>query len=265
MLNKIILVILSVLLFNKGNAGTHICYIYKGMIGSDSILLNLQLENLPPTKKSHMLNVNGVYIYKKNNLPITLLGSLDLLNKELVLKEVIGGKNIAVLKMGFSEKLMTGNRIKTNSTHSQFVRLCETANLIDTAAFSNKILSGVEIIQDTSLKNYLLVGVYSKMLRYYDAEMDQIKLIDKKTGNVFQIIDLSSVDTPSGVVIENIFKNVEIIDHNKDGYDDIAIWNNAGKWKSHIYIYYNPLLKKFELNPKPELIFIERHFPEDDR
>lgn len=258
---KILLTVFVLSLFNKVNAGTHICYVYKGVIGSDPVVFNIQIEE--SYSKANLLKVNGVYIYQKENSPIPLAGILDLARRKLVLQEIIGGKNRAILNLTFSEKLMTGIRKKTNSTLSQIINLQETSSLIDTAAFDNTKVTGVEIIQDTSLKNYLLVGVYSKMDRYYDAEMDQLKLIDKKTGKPFQIIDLTSIEDPSGVQIENIFKNVEISDHNKDGYNDVAIWNKSGKYGSRLYAYYNQTLKKYQLDPNPEeMPHIERHWPD---
>lgn len=60
-------------------------------------------------------------------------------------------------------------------------------------------------MQDTSLEKYLLAGVYT-INPLQDAKMDSLKLIDKRTGKTFQVIDLSLLDFPAGNLITNIFR-----------------------------------------------------------
>ncbi len=101
-------------------------------------------------------------------------------------------------------------------------------------------------MQNASLKEFLLIGIYSRKGRYKDAQMDQLKLVDKKSGKIFQTLDFSSIPTQVGNVITNIFLNVEVGDYDKDGCPDILIWNRIGKMGEPLYAYYNPQKRFFE-------------------
>lgn len=241
------LIITAFCFLNELSAGWFICHVYKGKVGKDSVTLSIQIEKKYSTTKKNWLSIDGVCISNGSNEPIPLSGRLDVETSEIVISK----KNDSVYwRLKPSGKSLIGSYGSLHSK-SQPVNLQEVANLNDTTYHSEIETIGVGITQDTSLPKYLLRGIYS-IRKYEDARMDRLELVDKKTNEIYQAIDVSMVDFPVGNLVTNIFRNVELRKnlHSDDG--DLIIWCRAGKHGGYVTAVYDTNAGKYVLDPEAQ-------------
>lgn len=122
------------------------------------------------------------------------------------------------------------------------------SKLIDTSE-TNQFTS-IEILQANSLPDFYFVGDYSKINGEDRAQMDKLKIINKKDNAVFQTIDFLKINTQTGNVMTRIFDNVEVINKNTK---ELNVSNNIGKMGGYLIITFDSKTRKFKLNPEPKI------------
>jgi hypothetical protein len=115
------------------------------------------------------------------------------------------------------------------------------SKLLDTA--KQHEFTDVEILQTHSLKDFYFIGVYSKNKNQEYAEMKKLKIIRKKDNFLFQTLDFSKIETPTGNVMTVIFDNVET--ENKS--NNFVISNKIGRMGGYLDVKYNLKKKRFVL------------------
>ncbi len=244
-MKKIFLFSIGLFFMMHASAGWFICYVYKGMIGKDSVVLFLQMTPHYSDMENKDLPVHGVYINKKSNEPVSLEGFFYRINNKVqLIHRDQHGKQTQLIEFPFSSPALI-NGTWSDSNENKKVSLINTGSMIDTLYMDST--KPIDILMDTSLKDAYLVGIYSREVSGSNnsAKMDKLKVIDKKTGKLAQEIDLSDLDFECGNVFTILFKNVQLRDYNKDGYPDLLIWQKAGKMGSAFYALYDPKKKKF--------------------
>lgn len=244
MKKKCLLILIFSLFLFKMYAGTYICYVYKGTIGKDSVSFYFQLTRRFSDIKNVDLAAYAVVSFVKNNQPLYFKGIIYKKDNAVDLKY----DNQKEIKFTFTnqDKIRGCYFSDGNSKHE--LVLTKTGKMIDTL-YKGKV-SPVDILMSASTPNYYLLATYEKNESPYSAQMQKLKIFNKSTNKLFQEIDFTSIPTQTGNVISVIFNNVQIVDYNKDGYDDILIWNKYEKMGSAMYAVFNPAKQKFDLLPE---------------
>lgn len=242
-----IFILLLTLGLTKAYAGWYECYNFKGTIDKYSITLSLQVrQGYSGEKDKKDFNIFGVYKYDKHNDPIRLEGKINFKDNKVLLYEISNNKYSATFEFDFSEIKSNGiwKNLSTNKTMP--LQLNFVSKLIDTLEENQFI--GIDILQANSLVDFYFVGNYSKTSGDNRAQMNRLKIIKKKDNTVFQTIDFSKIDSPTGNVMTIIFDNVEVINQRAK---KISVSNSAGRMGSDLQIIFNSKTKKFKLNPDP--------------
>jgi hypothetical protein len=247
MSKPIFAILIFIMATTKTYAGWYECFSYKGKIDKYPISLSFQIkEGYFGEKNKKNFNLIGVYKYDKHNNPIRLEGVLDFKKSKVLFYEISKGKYTATFEFEFSKDKCVG--VWTNlSTNQQLpLQLTNTSILID--QIQENEFNNIEILQAASLAEFYFVGVYSKKRNHDQAQMDRLKIINKKDNIVFQIIDFSKIETLTGNVKTIIFDNVEIAENKKK---EFIVWNDIGRMGGYLTIEFNSKTNKFKLDPKP--------------
>ena len=243
------LFLLLILCSATAKAGWYECYNFRGTIGGEPITLSVQLVNSYLDNHKKNFTVSGIYKRDKVNEPIKLTGELDLNKKKAVLYETsTANKHTARFEFDFSEGTSDGVWRDLASNRSLPIHLDRTAKLRDFV--DGDSAENVEILQSNSLKDLYFVGVYSMKAGSDRAQMDRLKIMRKRDGTLFQVIELSKLDYTSGNVITIIYDNVEVYSRKTR---ELALWNNIGRMGGTTAITFNPKTQKFRLNSKPHI------------
>lgn len=240
------LTILLALSFIEIHAGWYECYNFRGTIDKSPITLSIQVrEGYFGEKDKKDFNLIGVYKYDENNAPIRLEGRRNLSDNKVVLYEVAGKKRTAAFEFDFSENESVGfwKNLSTNQTLP--LNLKYVSKLLDTA--KEHEFTDVEILQTHSLKDFYFIGVYSKNKNQEYADMKKLKIIRKRDNFLYQTLDFSMIETPTGNVMTVIFDNVET--ENKS--NNFIISNKIGRMGGYLDVKYNLKKKRFIHNSKP--------------
>ncbi|SIT32295.1 hypothetical protein SAMN05421788_11179 [Filimonas lacunae] len=232
--------------FITAHAGWYVCYNFEGTIGKHPIHLYLQIMGIHREGNDSVVKIEGLYKYDKYNEPIALTGTLNRGN-HVVLKEIVNNQPNAVFDFVLSGPAVTGSWVLLKDMKLLPLQLNKTGELTDT--LNESTAASVEILQSANFKDNYMVGVYSKAASEDRVQMDQLKILNKKTNAIVQVIDFSKVETTTGNVITIIYNNVEISDDNKD----LQIWNSAGRMGSILHAHFNSATGKYQLNTKPVL------------
>ncbi|MBS7256310.1 hypothetical protein [Flavobacterium branchiicola] len=244
---KIVTVLAFLLVITNSYAGWYECFGYKGKIDKYPISLSFQIkEGYFGEKNKKNFNLIGVYKYESHNNPIRLEGKLDFKKNKVLLYEINNGKYTATFEFEFSKDKSVGvwTNLATNKQLS--LELSNTSILID--QIEENEFNNIEILQAASFTEFYFIGEYSKKENYDKAQMDRLKIINKKDNTVFQIIDFSKIKTLTGNIMTIIFDNVEIIDTKKKQF---IVWNDVGRMGGYLTITFNSKTKKFKLDPNP--------------
>ncbi len=250
-MRKIIFLLFVLVFFSNSYGGWFICYSYKGLIGKDSVVFYMQLSRHWSDMKNKDLPVYAVYMNPKNNEPISLEGVWVRSNQHIRLAHMNKfGKPTENMEFVFSAPNQL-NGVLTNTNEKKIVSLVNTGNMIDTSYIVSTV-KPIAILMDTSLPNAYLIGDYSldPSSGSDRASMRNLKIINKQTNRLIQQLDFSGLDFECGNVITILFKNVKLMDYNKDGYPDLEIWKDRGKMGSAFYALYDPKKKQFVMHPE---------------
>lgn len=198
------LLLLSIVFLTTSNvfAGWYQCYTYSGQLAGSKVHLYLQLREINATSKD-TIPVSGVYRYDNFNNPIILEGIL-VKNKSLELTEYLDKTPLARLNFLWNEESLIGTWKSERKSYK--IVLAKVGSLIDTER--ERIIESTEILFSSSFKSEYLVGLYYKAEDDFRARMSELRVIDKKTNKVKQIIKFDKEDRPVGNVMTVIFSNV---------------------------------------------------------
>lgn len=242
----ILLISFFALSFTTVKAGWYECYNFSGAIDKSPITLSIQMREGyfgEPDKKD--FNVIGVYKYDKHNTPIRLEGRRNPSDNKIILYELSGEKQTAVFEFEFSEKESEGFWKNLSTAQKLPLNLKYVSKMNDLEKENE--FSGVEVLQAESLKDFYFIGVYSKNKESEDAQMNSLKILRKKDNSLFQTLDLSKAESPSGNLMTRIFDNIEAGNKSKN----FTISSKAGRMGGFLTVNYNARKKNFILNPKP--------------
>lgn len=237
------------LALTKAQAGWYECYNFKGTIDKYSMTLSIQVRDGYFGKKDkNDFNIIGVYKYDKQNNPIRLEGKINFKDNKALLYEISNSNYSATFEFDFSETECDGfwRNLSTNKTMP--LHLNYVSKLIDTVEENQS--ANIEILQANSLRDFYLVGIYSKTAGEGSAHMDKLQIIKKKDNILFQTIDFSTVESKTGNVATIIYDNVEVEDL---GAKKLSVWNDIGRMGGYLTITFSPKTQKFTLNPKPKI------------
>lgn len=244
----IFLFLLSLSLTNV-YAGWYKCYNFKGTIGEYPITLSLQVsKGFFGAKDKKDFNIIGVYKYDKHNEPIRVEGKLNFKDNKVLLYEITDNKHSATFEFNFSETKSNGIWKNLSANTTKRLHLIYVSKLIDTLEESHA--ANIEILQVNSLPEFYFVGDYSKTSGENRAQMTKLKIIKKKSNEIFQTIDFSKVETPTGNVMTIIFDNIGFVNSKTK---EFTVSNDMGRMGGFLTIRFNSKTGKFKLNPNPEI------------
>lgn len=205
--------------------------IYNGSIGKQPVELNL-IINQDSTAKA-------VYQYKKYQQPIDLYGQL--INDTLRLKE---SDDATILIYGYStEKKILKGVWRDQKTKKQFPVSLSKIRVI---SYDNDAkFSEIEILQSSRLKDHSFKVVLSKEEERSELEVTSIKIHNIKDASLDQELNCEGIY--EDFLDYSPFNIIEAADYNKDGYDDLSVFEMrfANGATSRIYYLYNPESKMF--------------------
>ena len=243
----ILLFFLTGFSLTKACAGWYECYNFKGTVGSYPITLSIQTRaGYFGEKDKKDLNIIGVYKYDKHNDPIRLEGKINFNDNKALLYELSDNKHTAAFEFSFSQTECDGVWKDLATNRTQPLHLNFVSKLVDTLNESQ--WAGIDILQTAALPGFYFVGIYSKTAGDTKARMDKLQVISKKNNTVFQTIDFSKIETPTGNVSTIIYNNVEVVDSKAN---IIQVWNDVGRMGGQLTISFNNKAQKFILNPRP--------------
>jgi hypothetical protein len=183
--------------------------------------------------------VEGVYMYKKYNDPIPLKGRYK--KSRLVLDEMDGtGKKYAIISFeDFNQK-----KSEVNGSWKDLTTKTELAarlnRVYDFTYYTKNKHEWVdrELLQKASLKNYYFRIAVSNNKDGF-AKANKIKLIEKKTGKIFQEINVDCA--------YRWMRSIDVGDFNFDGKTDFSIFERsyAGSNTSSLYFLFDPETNKY--------------------
>ena len=181
--------------------------------------------------------VSGVYEYAHFNEPIKLKGKL-LQNTLTLYERNSTGEHSAIFvfkNYDAKSRELTGSWTSP-ATHKQLI---VTLHKDFEVNGDDPGVSTGELMQDTALKNIYFRQIISKEAGNGDASVTGIKLIEKKTGNVQQVLKVDcQVHGISSIAID---------DYNFDGYKDFSVFESSysGPNTSTLYFLYDPKTKQY--------------------
>jgi hypothetical protein len=180
--------------------------------------------------------IEGVYLYKKFNNPIPLVGTF---NKGCL--QFDENKTAIISFSDFSTESKSINGLwRDLATNKELVIKLNMDHNFDAEEYSDDPLQTRDLIQANSLENYFFKLVIRKENEGSDRVIG-IKIMDKKSGELFQ--EISNID------YEYLFEmnSVWINDYNFDGIMDFSVFEQqyAGHNSSQQYFLYNPKTKKY--------------------
>ncbi len=233
--------------FTKIYAGWYECYNFKGTIDKYPITLSIQVrQGYFGEQEKRDFNVIGVYKYDKYNTPIRLEGKINFKNNKALLYEISNNKYSAIFEFDFSKSKISGIWKNLSTNKRLILHLDFVSQLIDTT--DKNEYSNIEILQTNSLSDFYFVGNYSKLEEDRRAQMNSLKIIQKRDNKIFQTIDFSEIESQTGNVKTIIYDNVEVVNTKTR---KIIIWNNIGRVGGYMIVTYDKKTNKFNLNPEP--------------
>jgi len=241
------LLFLLALSSTKGYAGWYECYNFKGSIENYPITLSIQfIEGFFGEKDKKSFNIIGVYKYDKHNHLIRLEGKINFKTNEAILYEIHNNKHYAIFAFNFSKTECKGTWENLSTNKKLPLSLNYISQLIDTEQ-ENKLTTS-EILQVESLNNLYFIGDYSVSDKGFKAQMNRLKIIQKRDNIVFQTIDFSKIETQTGSVMTIIFDNVHVIDAKTK---KLTVTNDVGRVGGYLTIFFNSKTQRFELDTNP--------------
>jgi len=236
------LLFLFIFIAVKGYAGWYEVYNFTGKIDKFPVTFSLQVKPGyfgEPAKKDY--NVIGIYKYDKFNNPIRLEGQFDQKTNRIEVYELDKNDKISAT---FSLILKSNKLSGTwKNNEKQFNVILELKDKL--SDLSNEQFQNIQILQNQSLKDYYFVGVYKKN-NQSDAFMHELKIINKKTNQIFQTLNFDAIETPTGNLMTIIYDNVTT-----DKNNDLIVSNSYGRVGGYLSVTYNSAKKRFILNPEP--------------
>ncbi|WP_162799950.1 hypothetical protein [Pedobacter jeongneungensis] len=233
-----------VLFIGKSYAGWYECYNFKGNIANNPITLSIQIrESYFGEKEKKNYNLVGTYKYDRYNSPIRLEGKIDLKNNQVVLYELVNEKQTAVFEFKFSQNAINGSWLNKSTSNRRPLHLQVVSKITDLNLASQ--FSNVDVLQYQSLKDFYLIGSYSKTKGIDQAQMKLLKIMSKKDNSLYQTIDLSNVSYQTGNLMTIIFDNVLVVDFDKN---NLGLSRQLGKNQDPLNIFYNVRTRKFEID-----------------
>jgi len=184
---------------------------YQGRIGNNPVHLSIQNYAFGPSS-----NIEGSYYYDKYRSPIALYGKRTATSIELCEvnndkeydEHLLEGKkydsSTCPLKLTDNGAVLQGNW--QNKKHTLPVSLTRTDSLTQ-QAFSGEAPTSIEIPFWGQTALHSFIGVYQKTEK--GVSIDKVKVLNKKTGNIDQIIDPQSHDCDFGFYMTAIYQNIE--------------------------------------------------------
>lgn len=245
MMKKTGIALLLLFGLNPVYAGWYACYNYKGTIDRYPVTFSIQfIEGYFGRKKAY--NVVGIYQYDRHNTPIRLAGTIKHSTGKVILYEMQGDKETATLEFELSAKAAKGSWTDRVTKKALSLQLNLVSQLTDTSEANT--FEGLEVLQGNSLPEYYFIGVYSRPNNESRAQMDRLKIVQKKDNAVFQVIDFSKVETTTGNVMTIIYDNVEVVNKKTK---KLHVWNNIGRVGGYLTLTYDIKQGRFKLNPEP--------------
>ena len=225
MLNKL----LSLLIFaNTINCFTQVSS-YSGFI-----------DKYPITLTAHNYSdgfSNAVYVYDKYDTPIRINGINE--NDLVELYERDQNNNIkATLRFenfNKEDKELSGLWVNQDSTKKLNISLKKDFEINPEKDYGKDIEWGkVEIIQSASTKDHYFKLLVSKTKGVYSPRVSGVKIIEKKTDRLIQIIELDCELW--------MLNNISVEDYNFDGIEDFSVFESSyfGPNTTSIYILREP-------------------------
>jgi len=241
---KVRIFLLFFLLFAiKGFAGWYEVYNFTGKIDKFPVTFSLQVRSGyfgESAKKGY--NIIGVYKYDKFNNPIRLEGKFDQKTNRIEVYELDANNKIsATFSLILKSKNLSGTWKNNQKQLNVILQLKDKLSDLANENFEN-----IEILQYQTLKDYYFVGIYKKDSQSKDAVMEDLKIISKKTNQIFQTLNFDAVETPTGNLMTIIFDNVSANKNN-----DFIIFNSYGRVGGYLLVDYNSSKNRFILNPNP--------------
>lgn len=234
---KKIFIFFIILIFNKLYAGMYEVYNYKGYIGNEAIYLTYQIMDDSETKKE----IKGLYKYEKDNNPLKISGFINKTKNEiLIYKFTDTKKENSIFELHIDNNYLEGIWSDLN----EFKKLSVSLELESTLNDVNKnyIFENIEVLQTNSLKDFYFVCSYFNKINISSAQIDTIRIINKKTNKIFQEISLSDYEQSFGNLMTIIYDNIDNVDSINNSF---LLWGDIGRMGGYIEIKYNEKLNKF--------------------
>jgi hypothetical protein len=234
--------------------GWYECYNFNGTIGKYPINASFQIMDRAFSKSAHY-KVIGNYKYKSKNNPILLYGCFDVTNRKMriyeVKKNLINGvfynnidtthlDSIAVFNFIFDTNTINGSWINLITNQELPLNLNLTAQFKDFS--SNDGNSEIPIVQSFSTSDKYFVGEY-----VYNPHIDErgrmkcLKVYNKRTDTLIQVIDFTEYSVPIGNVSTPIYNNISIT------HEGFWIWANLGPMGTEVYFTFNSKQNYYEI------------------
>ena len=182
--------------------------------------------------------VTAVYTYQKFNEPIVIKGIQHGDTLALLERDKQGNVSSTLTFFSFKRKksLLTGTWKNLQSNEELPIKLSKEFEIEEG---NNIEWKGRELIQLASLNKYYFKLVTSKLKGDYYARITGVKVLQKKTGSLVQML---TTDCQLGGL-----DDIEIDDYNFDGSKDFSIFESsyAGPNTSRVYFLFKPETRKF--------------------
>ena len=220
-------------------AGWYKCSTYQGQIAGARVHVYLQFRDINATSND-TIPVSGVYRYDNYNDPIELRGIL-LKNKSLQLTEFHGNTRFAELNFQWQDKSLHG--LWQSDRKSYKVSLTRIGSLSDIENQGTN--EPTEILIGSSFKDEYLIGVYYKDLHDSRARLLELRIFDKKTNELRQVITFDKKDMPAGNVSTIIFSAVLARENLDKRERSIEIDEDDGRMGQSLFMTYNHETNQF--------------------
>jgi hypothetical protein len=184
------------------------------------------------------MDVRAIYTYQKYNDPIVINGKKTKGNLVLFEKDKQGKISASLTFQNFDtkKKILTGIWKNVNTKQELPINLEKefTIEYGDSISFPDR-----EILQPVSLNEFYFKLVISKDKAEFSSRVTAVKILQKKTDSLIQLISLEC---------QNIGLNsIEINDYNFDGIKEFSVFeaSYSGPNTSRVYFLYNTKTKQF--------------------
>ena len=220
-------------------AGWYNCYSYKGQIADVNVHVYLQFREINATSKD-TIPVSGIYKYDNHNDPIELKGIL-IKGKTLELSEYHNNVSTAKLNFQWHEQSLDG--LWKSDKKSYKITLTKIGSLVDTK--TEGINKSTEILMASSFKDEYLIGIYYKEPNDYRARLSELRILNKKTNEVKQLIAFDRNDRPVGNVSTVIFEAIRVWENLDKAERAIEVEEDDGRGGQSFFMTYNNEKNKF--------------------